>query len=628
MSDHALGNFSGIASIILLMFATVTFAATTFDSFTPQNAAAEQGEGIAEESPLLSDQAPPSVRILTPSACTEPIGSEGVVMASGIAASNELAVISKVEAFSHTYPFDGEYPFELATPSAGGDWSSWSIPVQIYQNATRILVRVTDNAGMENWDEVIINPAEGRKLLEIQNHDPDRSIAFVEPSFTEAAYGVGGFYEFYAKHQGVRFDEVVTTDLDLMVSEIPSRPDRSYFEPILQRVEEFLPPQAAITVISDVHVHDGLIFMPDGSNSFRALFLLHNEYVTQQEYDNFRRFVENGGTLVFVDSNAFYAEVSYDRENCTVTLVKGHDWEYDSAAGTVVRSVSERYEAENREWVGTNYMVNALWDPVYFTNAPFNLTHFEENYVSNPNATILHDFGMKIGEGYESEDWHRNQKVVTYEMRYMDGKIIGLGIYGQNYSNDARFLDFFERVVLMRALGNEYVLHTGDDEYPVYWKMNSGQVVEIQADSNSSRLVLNVQTGQDADTLRLALPRDLIDTAETGNGSSGARTNADEIAVDSVAAGTNVDLQSIPSGAFQVTTKSADGAVQLDTNSVLVEYRVDSERYVEIPIKPGTATVEIFGSYVAPELASMSGALLVLGLGLASLVLMRKFSLS
>ena len=39
-------------------------------------------------------------------------------------------------------------------------------------------------------------------------------------------------------------------------------------------------------------------------------FLVIQEYVTQQEYNNFKKFVENGGTIILFDANTFYTEVS------------------------------------------------------------------------------------------------------------------------------------------------------------------------------------------------------------------------------------------------------------------------------------------------------------------------------
>jgi hypothetical protein len=45
-------------------------------------------------------------------------------------------------------------------------------------------------------------------------------------------------------------------------------------------------------------------------NRFDVLILGHQEYVTQEEYSNLKRFVANGGILVLTYSNTFYAEVS------------------------------------------------------------------------------------------------------------------------------------------------------------------------------------------------------------------------------------------------------------------------------------------------------------------------------
>ena len=65
------------------------------------------------------------------------------------------------------------------------------------------------------------------------------------------------------------------------------------------------------------------------TNAYDILLLFHNEYVTQDEYNNLKQFVSKGGTIVFIDSNIFYAQVRYDKDNRTVTLVKGHNWQFD-----------------------------------------------------------------------------------------------------------------------------------------------------------------------------------------------------------------------------------------------------------------------------------------------------------
>jgi hypothetical protein len=63
-----------------------------------------------------------------------------------------------VEAFAHTLPHDGEFNFELATPTSPGDWSEWSIELTIPDEQTyRVLVRVTDITGNQNWADYLIN---------------------------------------------------------------------------------------------------------------------------------------------------------------------------------------------------------------------------------------------------------------------------------------------------------------------------------------------------------------------------------------------------------------------------------------------------------------------------------------
>ena len=595
--------------------------------YYPQLASGQVEEDLSDPDLILDDdispdESPPSIRILTPAACSDPITSAGTTTVAGVASDPESS-IRKVEAFSHSYPFDGTFPFRMATPSSSGNWSSWSIQLEIYENSTRILVRATDDSGNENWDEVRVDIGQANSRGNRDGQDVASSLAFVDPSFTDAAYGVGGFYEFYAKYHGTGFDEFITADLDLMTADISANPDLSYYEPIVEKVKTSMQLGSKVTILSDMDVHDGVIFGPGGDNAFRALFLLHNEYVTQQEYDNLKRFVYNGGTLVFIDSNAFYAEVSYDREECNVTLVKGHDWEFNGEIAR--RSVSERYEQENREWVGTNYMINALWDPVAFRNVPFDYRHFEENYIANANATILHDYGMQIADGYDGPDWHKNATIAVYEMNHGKGMIIGLGIYGQNLAEDPEFLDFFDSVVLSRVLGNVNQVQAGDSSYPVYWKLNSGYVSNITADSNSRKLVVTIEGNADGGLLRLSLPKNLIDLTDpsviTEDIYSIKDTQAGQVTVPSY----EQYNEAVSQGRFLLTTTSTDGKVQQISENAIVQ-EIDHERIIEVPLEPGTVKVEIYGTYVTPEFGLLPTGLL-LALVLASLSLITRNAL-
>lgn len=528
------------------------------------------------------DNTPPIVEITSPSWCSDKLPANQSVTIRGIA-KDEGTGIKRVEGFSHVYLTETNFPYELATPDTPGNWSSWSIVVNVFENRTRVLIRAVDNAGNENWADIIIDPVAAEMKPNAGIAD---SIAFVEPSFTNAAYIVGGFYEFYAKYHDVKPDERVTSDLDLFTADIPNDPDRSYFQPILNRVQDFVGSEVPVTVIGDMNVHRGEIFSDDGTNAYRALFLLHNEYVTQEEYDNLRRFVSNGGTMVLIDGNIFYAEVTFDKKACTATLVKGHDWEFNGESATP--SVSERYFEENREWIGSNYMINALWDPVTFTNNPFNYTHFEQNYVTNPEAKILYDFGFTVGENYESAAWHRNETVAAYELEYGGGKTVALGIYGERMADNTKFLDFFGDIVLMQALGNQYDVRVDGVTYPVYWKMEQGYINQITVDQVEKKVIITLDrpTARN-ELLKIALPRALVDVSHPVN----------DRQLVSMTGQSNKVLNNTEVLGFEILDNTGARVTARQTDQMIGHYA----RVSEVILPVNTSRVEVQGAYVVPE---------------------------
>ena len=47
---------------------------------------------------------------------------------------------------------------------------------------------------------------------------------------------------------------------------------------------------------------------------------------------------------------------------CTVTLVKGHDWVFDSKA--VIKADHEAYFDDKKEWIGSNFLYGDIAVPV------------------------------------------------------------------------------------------------------------------------------------------------------------------------------------------------------------------------------------------------------------------------
>ena len=294
-----------------------------------------------------------------------------------------------------------------------------------------------------------------------------RKIAIVVPTFTEAAYSPHSFYTFYAKYQSIPLQKAVKTDLDMFNPHIqsgryinprenmdlakldfltPADPDDQYIITLVAHLQKVMP-HALITIIRDEDIHNGYIFTAnnDGkklNNVYDLLILGHGEYATRTMYNNYMRFVGNGGTLLALDGNLFFAEVKYNKGNGTITLVKGHGWEFDGNSAT--QSVREKWFNQNREWVGSNFLESDIHDNITYKNNPFDYKHFEENFVNNPDDKILINYGAVIPKQNSFE----GAIVATYEHDFLKGKVIMIGLYGQKLIDNEAFLRFIDGLIL------------------------------------------------------------------------------------------------------------------------------------------------------------------------------------
>ena len=280
----------------------------------------------------------------------------------------------------------------------------------------------------------------------IQGPDHSLRIAFVVPTFTAAAYNHKGFYDFYRNHINDPSNVNVTRDDNLLKVKVCT-PLETYTSnsayAMLYLVNELkrTAPQLMISVLADQDVDQGgLVGSGNVGNAYDFVILGHQEYVTQREYENFRQFVARGGTLIILDGNIFYAEVSYDPVGGTIQLVKGHGWAFNGKSAW--RSIGERWADETRQWVGSNYLCSSC--TVKFGYNPFDYFHHEENYVSNSKDSIILNYDATI------TDWKstlRKVIIATYELNYKKGKVIVLGLYCDDIIANKRLDNFFYNVL-------------------------------------------------------------------------------------------------------------------------------------------------------------------------------------
>jgi hypothetical protein len=300
----------------------------------------------------------------------------------------------------------------------------------------------------------------------------EKRVAFVRPTFTYAAYQLNGFYNFYKKYSATPERVNITKHLDLLTVKVPQGPfkiyndkpsakpspprEKDYIGSLMQLVKNQGLGRINISDMTDEQVNDGLIFSQDGGNKYDILFLFHEEYVTQKEYNNLKQFVADGGTIVFNDANVFTTEISYNRTNDSITLIKGHTWQFDGKSAAW-RTDRERWANETQQWVGSNFMQEPTEDNITFSNNPFGYHHVEEQYATNAKDKIILDFGAKDQSGPDqisqniANSYSTNQTVAIYELSYGKGKVIMLSIFSYKLEHNKAFLDFYDKEIVPRA---------------------------------------------------------------------------------------------------------------------------------------------------------------------------------
>ncbi|MGB9002378.1 MAG: hypothetical protein WCC52_01040 [Nitrosotalea sp.] len=161
---------------------------------------------------------------------------------------------------------------------------------------------------------VLFSPV-NRQLLGFQNASVGAPINFsglfryktvmVLPVFTQAAYGPHGFYWFYGGR----------CDARCLTVPIPRNFTASYVTG--GGVDGMLLDQNFVHV-TDLDVDRD----PAILDKYDRVILLHNEYVTQREFDA----ITHHPHVIYLYPNALYVQVKVDYTKNTITLVRGHGY--------------------------------------------------------------------------------------------------------------------------------------------------------------------------------------------------------------------------------------------------------------------------------------------------------------
>lgn len=184
----------------------------------------------------------------------------------------------------------------------------------------------------------------GPDLWQFTNFDNKTIVVF--PIFTEYAYTKHGFYEYYNKtcdsscltvtmsRNGSNYQKL-TTDIGSTYWILPQEETSNTAFIMLTELNYHW--------ITDIDIDKN----PSILNKYNKIILLHNEYVTQKEYDALKN-----KQVLYVYPNALYAEVKTDYKTNTMSLVKGHGYQgIQNAFGSGTHSAGEyNLNCKNPTW--------------------------------------------------------------------------------------------------------------------------------------------------------------------------------------------------------------------------------------------------------------------------------------
>jgi hypothetical protein len=163
---------------------------------------------------------------------------------------------------------------------------------------------VNNNNTIDSSD-ISPNPKNYKIYEKIGLFNTSQNIVFVYPIFTQAAYDHNGFYDYYNQ----------LCDSKCLTVNIPQEEHGKYTSSIRAT--------AVLSILNYSHITDiDIDKHPDILKKFDRVVILHNEYVTQNEFDA----ITSHPNVVYLYPNALYAKVQSDYAKNTITLIRGHGY--------------------------------------------------------------------------------------------------------------------------------------------------------------------------------------------------------------------------------------------------------------------------------------------------------------
>lgn len=211
-----------------------------------------------------------------------------------------------------------------------------------------------EEANLKQYTRLYFEFDEKNQATYDQLMNNDEKTVVIYPIFTASAYNQPGFYNYYS---GQCDSNCLTVPIKLILrAEIGGNGAQ-----ILKLLN--------YKFLSDIDVDKN----PDILKKFDKVILLHNEYVTQKEFDA----ITSHPKVIYLYPNALYAKIEVNYDQKTISLIRGHgypdkninngfDWKYDNTH-------PYEYDIECDNWnfydIPNGKMLNCYPDKLIYENS-------------------------------------------------------------------------------------------------------------------------------------------------------------------------------------------------------------------------------------------------------------------
>ena len=196
-------------------------------------------------------------------------------------------------------------------------WSGGNIPDIEFIHGIEYLIR----NGVIELDDNFVSRVQNERTSQISvQHDTKKSVVII-PVFTASAYSERGFYSYYAGNCDTTcLTSIIYTDVPLGYTASGKAVD------LLESLGYY--------TLTDIDVDKN----PKILSQYDKVILLHNEYVTQKEFDA----ITTHPHVIYLYPNALYGKIIANYPANMMTLVRGHnypdakirngfDWKFDNS---------------------------------------------------------------------------------------------------------------------------------------------------------------------------------------------------------------------------------------------------------------------------------------------------------